>query len=254
MIKIKNSAEISKIRDSGFILAETLGQVEHLIDEGITTKELDKFAKNFIERRQARPAFLGYLNYPASICVSINNEVIHGIPSKRKLKRGDIVSVDLGVNLNGYYSDGARTFAVGRISREREKLLQVAEECLCRGIKQAIAGNRISSISGAIQKHAKANGMEVVRQYCGHGVGFSPHEEPQICNYISNGPNPRLKPGMVLALEPMLNTGTWEVKILEDDWTVVTIDGKDSAHFEHTIAVFKDRAEILTSFNSEKRV
>ena len=252
MIRLKNAAEIAKIKDASIILSETFAALKSLIQEGITTAELDTVARNFIESRGAKPSFLGYLNYPASICISINEEVIHGIPGRRKLKEGDRVGLDLGVNLNGYFSDAAATYAVGKTSREREKLLKLAEGCLYRGIDQAVVGNRINDISGAIQKHAQENGMEVVRRYCGHGVGFSPHEDPQIPNYISTGPNPRLKPGMVLALEPMVNEGTWEVKILEDNWTVVTVDHSDSAHFEHTIAILKDRTEILTSFDSKR--
>ncbi len=254
MIKLKNSDEIEKIRDSSFILIETFQGLKELVREGITTRELNAFARGFIEKRGAKPWFLGYLNYPASICVSINEEVIHGIPGKRKLKKGDIVSLDLGVNLKEYYSDAAVTLPVGKISKEREKLLSVTEECLHRGISQAVIGNRISHISKAIYFHAQKNGMDVVRQYCGHGVGFSPHEDPQVPNYVSSGPNPRLKAGMVLALEPMINTGTWEVKVLEDQWTVVTTDRKDSAHFEHTIVIHKDRTEILTSLNSHRSI
>ena len=246
MIKLKNAAEISKIKDSCAILVEALQALKKLVGAGITTAELDREARSFIERRGAKPAFLGYLDYPASLCVSINEEVIHGRPGKTKLKEGDIVSLDLGVNFHGYFSDAALTLGVGRIGPKREKLLRVTEHCLQLGIAQAVCGNRISDISAAIQDHASRNGEEVVRQYCGHGVGLSLHEEPQIPNYVSNGPNPRLKAGMVLAIEPMINSGTWEVKVLEDNWTVVTADGSDSAHFEHTIAIFKDRTEILT--------
>jgi methionyl aminopeptidase len=250
MIKLKNAAELSKIREASAILSETLEQLSKLVVEGISTGELDEFAKNCIRRRGAEPAFLGYLDYPASLCVSINEEVIHGIPGKRRLKPGDIVGLDLGINLQGYFSDAAITLPVGAISEARQRLLKAARECLELGIAQAVAGNRVSQISEAIQNHARGYSFEVVRQYCGHGVGFAQHEEPQIPNYVSSGPNPRLKPGMVLALEPMVNSGTWEVELLEDQWTVVTADRSDSAHFEHTIAILKDRTEILTHWDS----
>ncbi len=251
MIKLKNSLDISRIKESSKILTETFKGLEKLIDEGVTTLELDAFTRHYITSKGARPAFLGYLNYPAALCVSINEEVIHGIPSKRKLKNGDLVSLDCGVELSGYFSDAAFTIGVGEISGSRKRLLKITEESLYNGIRQAVIGNRVSDISQAIYKHAKENNMEVVRQYCGHGVGFSQHEDPQIPNYVNSGPNPRLKAGMVIALEPMFTTGTWEVKLLNDNWTVVTTDGKDSAHFEHTIVVLKDRTEILTSFNSK---
>jgi methionyl aminopeptidase len=250
MIKLKNTAELSKIREASEILSETLEQLSKLVVEGISTGELDEFAKTYIRQRGAEPAFLGYLDYPASLCVSINEEVIHGIPGKRRLKPGDIVGLDLGINLQGYFSDAAITLPVGVISEARQRLLKATRECLELGIGQAVAGNRISQISEAIQNHAREYSFEVVRQYCGHGVGFAQHEEPQIPNYVSSGPNPRLKPGMVLALEPMVNSGTWEVELLEDQWTVVTADRSDSAHFEHTIAVLKDRTEVLTRWDS----
>lgn len=248
MIRLKNAAEISKIREASVILMGTLARLEDLVQDGTTTAELDDFAREYIRGCGAEPAFLGYQNYPASLCISINEEVIHGIPGKRKLRQGDIVGLDLGINLEGYYSDAALTLPVGKISSQRERLIRVAEECLYLGIEQAVAGNRISQISAAIHEHARANSFEVVRQYCGHGVGFSQHEEPQVPNYVSNGPNPRLKPGMVLALEPMINAGTWEVELLKDNWTVVTADRNDSAHVEHTIAILKDRTEILTRY------
>jgi methionyl aminopeptidase len=250
MIKLKNVAELAKIREASEILSETLERLVPLVAEGITTAELDDFARTYIRRRGAEPAFLGYMDYPASLCVSINEEVIHGIPGKRRLKSGDIVGLDLGVDLKGYFSDAALTLPVGKVSEARRRLLKVTRECLDLGIGQAVTGNRISRISEAIQKHAGAHSFEVVRQYCGHGLGFAQHEEPQVPNYVSAGPNPRLKPGMVLALEPMVNSGTWEVELQADQWTVVTSDRSDSAHFEHTIAVLKDRTEVLTRWDS----
>jgi methionyl aminopeptidase len=250
MIRLKNPAEIGRIREASNILCEALAGLEAMAENGVSTAELDRFARDFIRARGAEPAFLGYMNYPASLCISINEEVIHGIPGKRRLRTGDIVSLDLGVNLGGYFSDAAVTLAVGPVSPERARLIGVTRECLELGVAAATAGNRISDISAAIYEHARESSMEVVRQYCGHGVGFAQHEEPQIPNYVSSGPNPRLKPGMVLALEPMINLGGWEVEVLEDRWTVVTGDRKDSAHFEHTIAIHKDRTEVLTLSSS----
>jgi methionyl aminopeptidase len=254
MIKLKNDAEIGRIREAGFVLSETLEKLKSMIGEGITTGQLDNFARDYIRSLGAEPAFLGYMNFPASLCISLNEEVIHGIPGKRRLKRGDMVSLDLGVNLRGYFSDAAVTLPVGKVTLEREKLIRIAGECLELGIEQAVCGNRINHISEAIYNHARSNGFDVVRQYCGHGVGFAQHEEPQIPNYVSRGPNPRLKPGMIIALEPMINRGTWEVQLLEDNWTVVTADRSDSAHFEHTLAIHKDHTEILTLHHSLERV
>ncbi len=254
MIKLKNDAEIGRIREAGFVLSETLEKLKSMIGEGITTSQLDNFARDYIRSLGAEPAFLGYMNFPASLCISLNEEVIHGIPGKRRLKRGDMVSLDLGVNLRGYFSDAAVTLPVGKVTLEREKLIRIAGECLELGIEQAVCGNRINHISEAIYNHARSNGFDVVRQYCGHGVGFAQHEEPQIPNYVSRGPNPRLKPGMIIALEPMINRGTWEVQLLENNWTVVTADHSDSAHFEHTLAIHKDHTEILTLHHSLERV
>jgi methionyl aminopeptidase len=188
------------------------------------------------------------MNYPASLCVSINNEVIHGIPGPRKLKSGDIVSLDLGVELNGYFSDMAITLAVGEVSAARKKLMAVTRECLLAGIAEAVPGNRISDISRAVYDRAAASGYGVVREYCGHGVGFANHEDPQVPNYVGAGPNPRLKEGMVIAIDPMIYAGSGDIELLADGWTVVTTDGKDSAHFEHTVAVVKNGMEILTRF------
>ncbi len=250
MLQLKSEKEIKKILEASQILAEILHACGDLAAPGITTGELDNFVRNSIIRRGAKPAFLGYMNYPASLCISINNEVIHGIPGRRKLKEGDIAGLDVGIELDGYFSDTAITIGVGRISAERERLLKVTRQCLEKAIEQATAGNRVSDIGRAVYNHARANNYDVVRQYCGHGVGFSQHEDPQVPNYLSTGPNPRLRPGMVIAIEPMINQGGWQVEVMEDDWTVVTADGLDSAHFEHTIAIFKDRTETLTSFNS----
>ena len=248
MIRLKNEREIAGIRDSGRLLAATLEELKKMVAEGITTRELDSFARSWIEGHGGKPAFLGYMNYPASLCVSLNNEVIHGIPGARKLRAGDIVSIDLGVDLNGYFSDAAVTLPVGPISRARQRLIEVTRECLARGVAEAVAGNRISDISRAIYEHASASSFGVVREYCGHGTGFAMHEVPQVPNYVGGGPNPRLKEGMVLAIEPMINAGTGDIELREDGWTVVTADGADSAHFEHTVVVLRDRMEILTLF------
>jgi methionyl aminopeptidase len=249
MIRIKNEKEIAGIRESGRLLAQTLEELKKLVAEGITTRELDAFARSHIESHGGTPAFLGYMNYPASLCLSLNNQVIHGIPGPRKLRKGDILSIDIGVERNGYFSDAAVTVPVGETSRKREKLMQVTRECLERGIQQAMAGNRVSDISRAVYEHAVAHSCGVVREYCGHGTGFAMHEDPQVPNYVGAGPNPRLKEGMVLAIEPMINAGTGDIELMDDGWTVVTADGADSAHFEHTVAVFHDRMEILTLFH-----
>ena len=246
MIKLKNDTEISRIRESGEILAETFRLLSNNLGEGVSTEDLDHLARDFIEKNGARPAFLGYHDYPASICSSVNNVVIHGIPDSRKLKEGDILSLDLGVDLAGYISDAAYTYPVGKVSPKVEELLRTTQECLHLGIEKAVNGNRIHDISRSIFEHAKSRGYGVVHQFCGHGVGFALHEDPQVPNYISKGPNPRLKPGMVLALEPMITLGADDVMILEDDWTVVTVDESLAAHFEHSVAIHSDRTEILT--------
>lgn len=246
MIRLKNERELDGIRASGRLLSATLAEVSRMVADGIPTSELDGFARSYITSRGGRPSFLGYMNYPASLCVSIDNEVIHGIPGSRRLRAGDIVSLDLGVDLNGYFSDAALSVPVGRVSEARKRLLDVTRECLARAVAQAVPGNRVSDISRAVYEYAVGRSCGVVREYCGHGVGFAPHEDPQVPNYVGSGANPRLKPGMVLAIEPMINAGTGDIELLEDGWTVVTADGADSAHFEHTVAVRADGMEILT--------
>jgi methionyl aminopeptidase len=249
MIRLKNEKEIAGIRASGELLAETMQATLKLIADGVTTRELDTFVRSRIQGKGGRPAFLGYMNYPASICISLNNEVIHGIPGPRKIRSGDLVSLDLGVDLNGYFSDSAVTVTVGTSTAPRERLMRITRECLERAVSQAVPGNRISDISRAVYEHATANGCGVVREYCGHGTGFAMHEDPQVPNYVGSGPNPRLKEGMVLAIEPMVNAGTGDIELRDDGWTVVTADGLDSAHFEHTVAVLRDHMEILTLFH-----
>lgn len=246
MIRLKNREQIDRIRESCRHLARMFKDIRPLIQEGITTLELDKWAFDFIQKTGGKPAFKGYMDFPGTLCVSINEEVIHGIPSQRKLKNGDIVSIDCGINLGGYFSDMAYTFPVGEVSSQDRQLLKITEESLYLGIDQAIHGQRIREIGKAVSGHVAPYNYGVVKDYCGHGVGFSQHEEPQVPNYPGSGGNPRISAGMVLAIEPMINLGTGDVKVLKDNWTVVTVDGRRSAHFEHTVAVFHDRTEILT--------
>lgn len=250
MIRLKNQEQLAGIAASCELLSGLFSELRTRVAAGVTTGELDEFAERWIRGHGGVPAFLGYGDddnpYPASLCVSINDEVIHGIPGDRVVKPGDLVSLDCGIDLGGFYSDAAISVAVPPVSPETEKLSAVTRECLDRAIAAAKPGARIHDISRAVFSHAKANGFGVVRQYCGHGVGFSQHEDPQVPNYVSAGPNPRLVPGMVLAIEPMINAGTDAVKLLEDGWTVATRDGSRSAHFEHTVAIVEGGARALT--------
>jgi methionyl aminopeptidase len=253
MIIIKTPQELELMRESNRLVAEALYELQKLVAEGITTEELDQCAEDFIRRRGAAPAFKGYRGFPASLCVSINEEIVHGIPSRRKLHDGDIVSIDMGVLLNGFYGDAAITVAVGSTSPRVQKLLQVTEASLYRGIEKAVVGNRLLDISKAIQATVEADGFSVVRDFVGHGIGKNLHEEPQIPNFYSpTAPNPRLQEGMVLALEPMVNEGTYKMKILADEWTAVTADSKLSAHFEHTVAITRNGPWILSSLDNKK--
>ena len=246
MIILKSEREINYLRDAGQIVAETLAEVRKAVKPGVTTLELDQIAEKYIKGRGATPAFKGYHGFPGNICSSINEEVVHGIPGLRKLKNRDNVSVDIGAVINGYNGDAAITVPVGEVDAQLQKLLQVTEESLHKGIEKAVIGNRLSDISHAIQTHCEQFGFGVVRDYVGHGIGRSMHEDPQVPNYGAPGRGPRLKSGMTLAIEPMVNLGTHEVKTLDDGWTVVTLDGKHSAHFEHTIAITDKGPEILT--------
>lgn len=248
MLKLKNAEQLAGIRESCRLLSELLSGLKPLVREGVTTRDLDAFAYDFIKKTGGKPAFLEYDGYPASLCTSVNEEVIHGIPGPRKLKAGDIVGLDCGINLGGYFSDAAITLPVGVVSPDVEALLKTTRECLGKAIAAIKVGGRIHDISRAVYGHARSRGYGVVRSYCGHGVGFAPHEDPQIPNYVGPGPNPRIVPGMVLAIEPMINLGTDGVEVLDDDWTVVTLDGKYSAHFEHTVAILPDGPEVLTSW------
>ncbi|HID39266.1 MAG TPA: type I methionyl aminopeptidase [Calditrichaeota bacterium] len=246
MIYIKSEEEIAKIEKSNQIVAETLQFIEKFIEPGVDTKTLNEEIENFIVKKKARPAFKGLYGFPAAACISVNDEVVHGIPGKRKLKKGDIVGIDVGVELNNYYGDAAKTFCVGAVKPEWEKLCIVTQQCLMLGIEQCIAGNKVGDISAAIQSHAEKNGLSVVRDLVGHGVGIKPHEDPQIPNFGEKGKGPKLKPGMVLAIEPMINLGGYQVYTADDNWTVKTADGKPSAHYEHSVAIMNDGVIILS--------
>jgi len=234
------------MRRAGHVVGSTLDMVERELRAGITTGELDKMIEEFIRSQGSIPAFKGYQGYPASACISINDEVVHGIPGKRVIHEGDIVSVDIGSIVDEFYGDSARTFAVGEISGEKRKLMDITRQALMTGIDKARKGNKLGEISAAVQQVAESNGYGVVRQLVGHGIGRKMHEEPQVPNFGSPQEGPVLKTGMVLAIEPMVNAGTYEVKTLPDGWTVVTADGQPSAHFEHTVAITDDGPDILT--------
>lgn len=251
MIILKSREEIEKIRKSCQIVAETLKEVKSAARPGISTKELNKIAEKGIIKRGAIPAFKGYRGFPASLCVSVNEAVVHGVPSDLCLKEGDIVSFDLGALYDGYFGDAAITIGIGQISEEAERLLKTTEESLYLAIEKGRAGNYLYDISGVVQAFAEGRGYSVVRDFVGHGIGSNLHEEPQIPNFLpeNDSRGPLLKEGMVLALEPMVNIGTHEVKILNDQWTVVTADKKLSAHFEHSIAITDGEADILSKFN-----
>jgi methionyl aminopeptidase len=234
---LKTPEEIEMMAQASKLVAETLEALKKEVRPGVTTEQLDRFAEEFILARGGRPAFKGYRNYPKTLCASVNEQVVHGIPSKRPLKEGDIVGLDLGAIVGGFYGDAAMTVAVGTVSPEAARLIKVTEEALYLGIEQAVVGNRLSDISHAIQRHVEAAGYSVVTDFVGHGIGRQLHEEPQVPNYGKPGQGPRLQYGMVLAIEPMVNMGGSAVRILEDQWTAVTKDGSLSAHFEHTIAI-----------------
>ena len=234
------------IRRSAQIVAEALDLAEGMIRPGIATVEIDSAVEALIRARGATPSFKGYYGYPASTCISINEQVVHGIPGPRTLHEGDIVGVDIGADLNHFHGDGARTFAVGAISTEAQKLMRVTRECLDIGIEQAKPGNRVGDIGAAVQRHAESHGYAVVRKLCGHGIGNALHEDPQVPNYGQPGTGTKLRPGMVIAIEPMLNEGTHEVYTLDDEWTVVTSDHSLSAHYEHTVAITEEGPVVLT--------
>jgi methionyl aminopeptidase len=247
MINLKSPKEIEVMKGASRIVAEILLELKGNVREGATTADMDRIAEELTLKKKAKPAFKGYRGFPASLCISVNDEVVHGIPSPRRvLKAGDVVGLDFGVIYEGYYGDSAMTVPIGAIPSDVDRLLKVTEQCLYAAIEQAVPGNYISDVSGAVQRLAEENNFGIVRDFCGHGIGRSLHEDPPVLNYVQNGKGPKIKPGLVLAIEPMINMGTERVKVLDDGWTVVTLDGKPSAHFEHTIAVTPQGPVILT--------
>lgn len=252
MIQLKTEKEIDGIRKSCHLTADMFNEILPKIHAGMSTKDIDDLFKNYIIGHGGTPAWYRE-DFPGAVCISINDEVIHGIPSKKRiLKDGDLVSLDVGIDLDGYISDTTHSVLIGNVSPEVKKLQEVTEECLQAGIKACVVGNRINDISKAVYEVAKRHGYGVVYSFCGHGVGLDVHEDPSIPNVPSRGLNPRIKPGMVLAIEPMINLGVPEVEVLEDGWTIVTADGKVSCHEEHTVAVFEDHTEVLTDLNYKK--
>lgn len=247
MVVIKTARELSKMKDACRISAEALRVAGEAVKPGVTTYEIDTIVRKYIEKQGATPSFLGYGGFPASACISVNNVVIHGIPSKKQiLKEGDIVSVDVGAYYEGFHGDNAYTFPCGKISAEAQALLDATKESLYEGINKALAGNRIGDIGSAVQKYVEARSYSVVRDFVGHGVGAKLHEDPSVPNYGFAGHGVRLIPGMTIAIEPMINQGTYEVEVLDDEWTTVTKDGKLAAHFEHTVAITPDGPKIMT--------
>lgn len=246
MIIIKNNKEIALMREAGKLVGETLLLIEEKVRPGITTAELNRIAEEFITKHGAKPSFKGLYGFPASLCISVNEQVVHGIPGGYVLKDGDIISVDCGVQLSGFHGDAARTFAVGNITEEAKKLINVTKESFFKGIEYAKVGNRLTDISHGIQSYVETNGFSVVRDFVGHGIGRVVHEDPDIPNFGRPGKGPKLAVGMALAIEPMVNIGNYKVKTLNDNWTVVTSDGSLSAHYENTIVILPDGPEILT--------
>ena len=253
MIYLKSEIEIDKMRESAQLVSRTLGEVGKFIEPGITTGQLDRIAEDYILANDARPAFKGYGSrsnpFPATLCISVNEEVVHGVPGKRILKEGDIVSIDCGVEKDGYFGDHAYTFAVGECDDKVLNLLKTTLESLYKGIENAVHGNRIGDIGNSIQAHCEQEGYGVVRDLVGHGLGKSLHEDPSVPNYGRKSKGERLRTGMTLAIEPMINMGSWKVKTLNDGWTIVTVDGSVSAHYEHDIVVREGKAEILSTFD-----
>lgn len=247
MIIIKTDNEIEYMRQAGKIVGDTLLKLEEAVKPGITTAELDRIAEEYIVKQGAKPSFKGYCGFPASICASVNEEVVHGIPSNKiVLQEGDIISIDCGAMLNGYHGDAARTFPVGRISEEAKRLIEVTKESFFKGVKNAVIGNKLTDISAEVQKYAESFGYSLVRDYVGHGIGKDMHEDPEVPNFGRPGRGPGLCKGMVLAIEPMVNMGKYHVKVEPNNWTVVTEDGSLSAHYENTVAILENGPEILT--------
>ena len=251
MIVCRSQSEIAKLRRVNQLVARILAELRKTVAAGVTTRDLDQLAERLVEEAGAEPAFKGYHGYPATVCASVNEQVVHGIPSSRALVNGDIVSIDMGAKLDGFFGDCAVTVPVGEVSAETTKLLRVTEEALFQGIDAVKPGARVSDIGAAVQSHVEARGFSVVREFVGHGIGTSLHEEPQVANYGPAGSGPRLSEGMVLAIEPMVNAGRPSVKVQSDGWTAVTTDGSLSAHFEHTVVVTREGTEILTLLAEE---
>lgn len=245
-ITIKTKDQVDKMRIAGGILADLIDILEEMIRPGITTDELDKVAEDFIRSRGAEPSFLGYGGYPKTLCTSVNEEIVHGIPSSRKLKNGDIISIDMGAYINGYHGDCARTYGVGEISEADRKLIEVTQQSFFEGIKFAKAGNHLYEISAAVQAYAESFGFGVVRDYVGHGIGRNMHEDPSIPNFKQIGRGPKLQKGMVLAIEPMITACSYKCKVLKDGWTAVTRDGSNAAHYENTVLITDGEPELLT--------
>ena len=246
-VELKSADEIALMRDAGRIVAEILDELEKAVAPGVSTWELDQLSESLIYQKGAKPAFKGYLGFPSCLCASINHEVVHGIPSKkRKLVEGDLMKLDFGVVYKGYYGDSARTVPVGKVTDQARALIDATRESLYKGIEQMVAGNRIGDIGHAVQRHVEAKGFTVVRDFVGHGIGKKLHEQPQVPNFGSPSTGMKLRPGIVLAIEPMVNVGTHKVEVLDDEWTAVTLDRKLSAHWEHTILVTEGAPEILT--------
>jgi methionyl aminopeptidase len=251
MIVCRSQAEIEKLRRVNQLVGRILAELRPMVAPGVTTKEIDQSAEALVRGSGAEPAFKGYHGYPATVCASINEQVVHGIPSDRRLAEGDVLSLDIGAKLDGFFGDCAVTLPVGRVSPEATTLLRVTEEALFHGIEAVQPGARVSDIGAAVQRHVEANGFSVVREFVGHGIGTALHEEPQIANYGPGGRGPRLSEGMVLAIEPMVNAGGAGVKVLSDGWTAVTRDGSLSAHFEHTVVVIHEGCEVLTLLEAD---
>jgi methionyl aminopeptidase len=248
MIILKSAGEIAVMREAGRIVYDVHQELAKAVAPGVTTAELDALAESLIRKAGGVPTFQGYHGFPASICASVNEEVVHGIPRQRTLQQGDVIAIDLGVTYRGYVGDSAYTHPVGQVEPEVQRLLEVTKIALEKSIEQCYDGKRLGDIGHAVQTYVEAQGFSVVRDYVGHGIGARMHEDPQIPNFGSAGVGPTLRPGMVLAIEPMVNAGTWEVKTLPDKWTVVTADGRYSAHFEHTVAITEDGPAILTKY------
>ena len=253
MISIKSSRDLQLMREACIISAQALRRGGEAVQPGVTTGEIDRIIRQYIEKMGAKPSFLGYGGFPASACISVNETVIHGIPDNRVIKEGDIVSIDVGATIHGFHGDNAATFAAGKVSAEAQALMDATRESLYEGIRAATVGNRVGDIGAAVQRYVEMRGYSVVRQFVGHGVGTNLHEDPSVPNFGTPGRGPKLLPGMTIAIEPMINAGTHEVSILKDGWTTVTTDGRLSAHFEHTIAITPDGPVIMTDPDGKLR-